>query len=447
MVNEEFKAIVVGGGPVGLTAAHALSRAGINYVVLEHRHSVAIDVGASLVLWPQGLRVLAQLGLLERLKEIGVEILHSLILSLDGYKYKETWATHAVKENHGVRQTVFHRADLLSVLYDSLSEADKACILTNKKVTDIATNEHGVEVRCEDGSIHHGSIVIGADGVHSKVRRSMRELAIQSSASEINEEKPYLSEYRALWCTFPHQPGLTTGDTIEIHGTDASLQCINSRDRSWIFIYERLEKPTRDRVSYSQENIEALAARCGEFAISEHLKVKDVFPKRYTAGMANLEEGILEHWSWNRMVLVGDACHKFTPNQGLGFNNGIQDVVALVNELHGIMPVEQSGRTDLALDALAGAFSRYQDNRIELLQKDYNASASWTRMSAWRNWIYRLLDRYILPLIPGFDEFMLTNVLVGTMSESFVLNFVKSKEYFNGKIPWKYGIPPPEEGN
>ncbi|KAH8167170.1 hypothetical protein CIB48_g1074 [Xylaria polymorpha] len=443
MSVDKFKVIVVGGGPVGLTAAHALSRAGIDFVVLEHRASVTTDVGASLVLWPQGLRVLAQLGLRERLEGIGAELKRTKTMTADAYKYKETYALEAVKRNHGTRQTVFHRAHLLGVLYDSLSEADKARILTNKKVTDIARDEQGVTVSCNDGSSYYGQIVIGADGVHSKVRRSMRELAVKSGTSDINEEKPYISEYRALWGTFPRPTDLEPGDSIESHSTNVSIQCLTSYDRSWIFIYERLEKPTRDRVSYSQDDVEALAARCGDLPISETLKVKDVFPKRYTAGMANLEEGIVKHWSWNRLVLVGDACHKFTPNYGLGYNNGIQDVVVLVNELHQAMTLDRSGNSAPALSTLTNALSRYQAARIESLQEDYNSSASLTRMSAWKNWVYRLFDRYIFPSIPRFDEFMLTHVVAKGISDSFVFKFVDSKEQYQGTIPWKHSMKSP----
>lgn len=98
MIQDNFKVIVVGGGPVGLTAAHALSRAGIEYVVLESRNTITIDVGASLALWPQGLRVLSQLGLLERLQELGEEMGRTTAVTLEGHKYKETWATETVKE-------------------------------------------------------------------------------------------------------------------------------------------------------------------------------------------------------------------------------------------------------------------------------------------------------------------------------------------------------------
>lgn len=90
MAENHFKVIIVGGGPAGLTAAHVLSRAGMEYVVLERRPSVNIDFGASLALWPQSLRFLSQLGLLGRLQDLGEEMRRTTTVTLGGYKYKET---------------------------------------------------------------------------------------------------------------------------------------------------------------------------------------------------------------------------------------------------------------------------------------------------------------------------------------------------------------------
>ena len=70
MPSQGFKVIVVGGGPVGLTAAHALSRANIDFVLLERRSSPVIDAGSNLVLNPTGLRALNQLGLGSSLEEV-----------------------------------------------------------------------------------------------------------------------------------------------------------------------------------------------------------------------------------------------------------------------------------------------------------------------------------------------------------------------------------------
>jgi 2-polyprenyl-6-methoxyphenol hydroxylase-like FAD-dependent oxidoreductase len=63
------KVIIVGGGPVGMTAAHALTKAGIDFVVLESRPEIVMDAGSGLVLSAMGLRALAQLGLLSALNE------------------------------------------------------------------------------------------------------------------------------------------------------------------------------------------------------------------------------------------------------------------------------------------------------------------------------------------------------------------------------------------
>lgn len=64
------RVIVVGGGPTGVTAAHALSRAGIDFVLLESRPEIAADAGCNLVLSAMGLRALGQLGLLPALYKV-----------------------------------------------------------------------------------------------------------------------------------------------------------------------------------------------------------------------------------------------------------------------------------------------------------------------------------------------------------------------------------------
>jgi 2-polyprenyl-6-methoxyphenol hydroxylase-like FAD-dependent oxidoreductase len=65
-----FKAIIVGGGPTGLCLAHALSLAGIDYVLLERRGELVEKTGFALALWPQSIRILDQLGLLEEAQKI-----------------------------------------------------------------------------------------------------------------------------------------------------------------------------------------------------------------------------------------------------------------------------------------------------------------------------------------------------------------------------------------
>lgn len=74
MSYKELCVIIIGGGPVGLTAAHALYHAGIDFILLEQRSTIYVDSGASLVLGPGSLRVMHQLGILNTLLSIGAEL-------------------------------------------------------------------------------------------------------------------------------------------------------------------------------------------------------------------------------------------------------------------------------------------------------------------------------------------------------------------------------------
>jgi 2-polyprenyl-6-methoxyphenol hydroxylase-like FAD-dependent oxidoreductase len=89
MSAKKFKIVVVGGGPVGLTAAHALYKAGIDFVVLESRHDVVVDRGAAMVLGPNNLRVMRQLGLYDRIMGIGAESLYAKGFLLNGRVFKD----------------------------------------------------------------------------------------------------------------------------------------------------------------------------------------------------------------------------------------------------------------------------------------------------------------------------------------------------------------------
>jgi 2-polyprenyl-6-methoxyphenol hydroxylase-like FAD-dependent oxidoreductase len=136
-------------------------------------------------------------------------------------------------------------------------------------------------------------------------------------------------------------------------------------------------------------------------------------------------------------VLAGDACHKFTPNAGLGFTNGIQDIALLCNLLHDA--VDMSKDNDLSEDSLQRIFLDYQTARKEELAFGWGVSSVTTRGQAWANPIYWFLSRFLLPLYA--IQWLMQKYIAGPkMAQSRVLNYVFGEDRIKGRIPWVHPI-------
>lgn len=69
----------------------------------------------------------------------------------------------------------FERRMVIDVLYKHIRRKEK--ILTSRRVVDLEMDEHGVSVKCQDGSVQQGSILVGADGIRSTVARQILRLS------------------------------------------------------------------------------------------------------------------------------------------------------------------------------------------------------------------------------------------------------------------------------
>jgi 2-polyprenyl-6-methoxyphenol hydroxylase-like FAD-dependent oxidoreductase len=87
MEKHQFRVIIVGGSIAGLTLAHCLSRAGIDYIILEKRAEVAPQEGASIGIMPNGAQILEQLGLYRTLEELVHPLEEAHVLYPDGFSY------------------------------------------------------------------------------------------------------------------------------------------------------------------------------------------------------------------------------------------------------------------------------------------------------------------------------------------------------------------------
>ncbi|KAL7922550.1 hypothetical protein ACQKWADRAFT_326764 [Trichoderma austrokoningii] len=438
MATKPFKIVIVGGGPVGLIAAHALYKAGMQFTILERSRQIALDVGASLVLAPGSLRVFHQLGLLDKLRDVYSEIGHKKCFTPDGHLWKDNPDVFAEgKKNHGGVPSSFHRAELVQSLFDQLPEELKPNVLTNKKVKDVQSDENGVKVLCEDGSVYEGDLVLGADGVNSKTRQVMRKLALQANPNvEWDPELPFTSTYRCMWASFPRRTA--PGEGFETQTADKSVMYLSGRDRGWIFLYEKLPEPTKERSFYTDEDVEAMAERFADYHLNETLTVKDVFAERLTAGMSDLQEGICNNWGWGRIVLAGDSIHKACPNAGLGYQNGIQDVVSLVNHLRELVASLGSSKRP-SVSSLETMYESYKTERWEPLGRDSTLSAAITRVHAWANFWYYVVARFLL--VPNFIDGIRDNWFAApAASASLAFNFLDAEEPYTGRVAWVHPL-------
>ena len=67
--RKRLRVVIVGGSVSGLTLAHALDQAGIDFVVLEKKNDITIQSGASIVIFPNAFAALEQLGLYEAIEK------------------------------------------------------------------------------------------------------------------------------------------------------------------------------------------------------------------------------------------------------------------------------------------------------------------------------------------------------------------------------------------
>ncbi|KAI0187297.1 hypothetical protein EV127DRAFT_393552 [Xylaria flabelliformis] len=433
-----FKVIIVGGGPVGLVAAHALHLAGIDFTVLERRDSVVDPSGASVVLSPPSMRILSQFGLKEAVEEAGAELSHVKSFTREGYKFRDSTQVALLKECLGAAQVIYHRPELVKIMYEGLPPEAKKKVLTQKKVVKIDQDKETVLVSCADGSSYSGNIVIGADGVHSRTREQLRQAMIRAGQeAECDDLQPYEATYRMLWCTIDRPDSTPPGLGGETQDTNRTLALMVGKESAMIICYEKLEKPTRERVDYSEKDMAQFADAFADYPVSETLKFKDVYGNNTSAGMANLAEGIVKNFSQGRIVLVGDSCHRFTPNAGLGLNNGIQDVVAICNGLHETVKESKDGNpSQAAVDRL---FSRYCVERIPFMKKDLRSSALLTRLQAWASTWFYICSRFLL--VPDwFQRFTIRYVAVPTMRLAPVLKYASVDEPYVGTTAWAHPI-------
>jgi 2-polyprenyl-6-methoxyphenol hydroxylase-like FAD-dependent oxidoreductase len=369
-------AIVAGGGIGGLATALALIGRGWQVRVLERAAHFG-EVGAGLSLWPNGVRALDALSVGASVRDNALTETQAGIRDVSGRWLSRT-DTAELQRRYGP-VVMIHRMDLLDVLRRALP-ADALC--TGSTVT--AVDADGPRVRVEHSNgVSHVDLLVGADGLHSAVRR-----AIWPQAPE-----PRYAGYTA-WRLVVDSGSLAAGGETWGRGERVGIAPLPD-GRTYLFAVASVPAgrhgaggelaELRRRFAHWHDPIPALLETATEEAVMRH-DIYELPPLRsYAAG---------------RVALLGDAAHAMTPNLGQGANQALEDAVTLAALLDAYSSIPE---------ALA-AYDRVRRPRTQMIAKRSRqigtvAQCAWTPGRVVRDRLLRLTPaaRLLDALAPVLD--------------------------------------------
>ncbi|MGX1129106.1 2-polyprenyl-6-methoxyphenol hydroxylase-like FAD-dependent oxidoreductase [Streptomyces glaucescens] len=305
------RAVVIGGGIGGLTAAAALHQGGWRVTVLE-RARLLEPVGAAISLAPNSLRALDVIGLGDTVRDLAAWQGDGGLRTPSG-RWLSRSSAAAAQERFGGPLVLLHRATLIGHLAALLPE-DTVRTAAEATLADPGDADRPAVVRTAAGELE-ADLVVGADGIHSAVRRAL----------------------------FPEHPGpVYSGFTtwrvvIPVPGVEFASHETWGRGRIWG------THPLKDGRVYAYAAAVTPAGRRGGDEKAELRRRFGDWHDPVPAVLAAARpEDVLRHdvfhlaqplpaYHRGRAVLLGDAAHAMPPTLGQGGNQAIEDAVVLAH--------------------------------------------------------------------------------------------------------------------
>jgi FAD-dependent urate hydroxylase len=306
-----LRILVVGAGVGGISVARGLLRDGHHVTVFERRPDARAGGGA-VTIWSNGSTVLQQLGV--DMDGAG-QLLSSVRVLTSTGRPLVTLDLTAIEDRLGAPIQMVPRRVVLDRLLDGFP-CDR--IQYNRRVVDVVSADDGVRVEFEDGSAAEGDLLIGADGLHSKVRDIVGAREAEPTG----------------WCSWQ---GLATLPTVP--DKRVALLVIGARgnlglwpaggsevqwwfDLPWSYRFVRPERPIdviREHFAGWCDAVDGLLTTLtdDDLADSPYPHFRHPIPPP----------------GHGRLTLLGDAAHTMPPTLAQGTNQALLDTMVLCKAL------------------------------------------------------------------------------------------------------------------
>jgi salicylate hydroxylase len=319
MPERRQKVLIAGAGIGGLVAGLSLVQRGIEVEIFEQAPELR-ELGAGLQLSANGTRVLMALDLAQQMEAIACEPSGKEIRL---YSTGQTWKLFDLGASsraiYGAPYLMVHRGDFHRILLDAFNQRAPGALRLNSRCVGYDEERDGIWLKLENGERHRGDVVVGADGVHSEIRRQIG-----------GDVKPFftgLAAWRGLvpMARLPAEMQRDVGTNWVGPGGHVITYPVRRGELlNFVGIIEReswtveswTERGTRE------ECIDCFAGWHKEIhTIIESLDV----PYKW----AMLGRSPLDHFCRSRACVIGDAAHPTLPFLAQGANMAIEDGVLL----------------------------------------------------------------------------------------------------------------------
>lgn len=337
-----MRALIVGGGVAGPALALFLRKLGTEASIYEARSEAELGGGAFLTLAPNGMHVLDQLGLKPAVEARGVPTQGMRFSNTRG-ELVGTIDNSDCVTRYGSGLLTIERAALQGILHGALAR-ERIPLQLGKRLSALTQSEHGVCAQFEDGTQAEADVLIGCDGLRSRVRNALFPKGrtphftglydfggmTQATGDEPLERGWFHMVFgrRAFFGALLGERGeiywFHNGGTAAPADTDTRSHLLQAHRQDPAFIGQIIERTAEILGPWPQHDILSLP-----------------------------------QWHQGRVCLVGDAAHATTPSAGQGASLALEDALLLARCLR---------------EEPATAFARFQTLRQSRVERIVKAS-------------------------------------------------------------------------